>query len=79
MRESTNSTPGTPLGNSGSSQYAAVFATVNSDTHFQDDTMSNAGGPYWSSGLGGQRWLKLQRAGRGLQAPSGCAASTSRV
>ena len=25
--------------------------------------MSNAGGPYWSSGLGGQRWLRLQRVG----------------
>jgi hypothetical protein len=63
MRESTNSTPGTPLGNGGNSQYSAVFATVNSDTHYQDNTMENAGGPYWSSGLGGQRWLKLQRVG----------------
>ena len=63
MRESTNATPGTPLGDGGASQYAAVFATVNSDTHHQDNTMANAGGPYWSSGLGGQRWLKLQRVG----------------
>lgn len=63
MRESTNRTPGTPLGDGGTSQYAAAFATVNSDTHYQDNTMSNAGGPYWSSGLGGQRWLKLQRTG----------------
>ncbi|MFO1513691.1 MAG: LamG-like jellyroll fold domain-containing protein [Verrucomicrobiota bacterium] len=63
MRESTNSTPGTPLGDSGNSQYSAVFATVNNDTHYQDYTMANAGGPYWSSGLGGQRWLKLQRVG----------------
>lgn len=63
MRESTNATPGTPLGDSGSSQYSAVFATVNNDTHYQDYTMANAGGPYWSSGLGGQRWLKLQRVG----------------
>lgn len=63
MRESTNATPGTPLGNGGTSQYSAVFATVNNDTHYQDNTMENAGGPYWSSGLGGQRWLKLQRVG----------------
>lgn len=63
MRESTNATPGTPLGDSGGSQYSAVFATVNNDTHYQDYTMANAGGPYWSSGLGGQRWLKLQRVG----------------
>ena len=63
MRETTTRTPGTPLGNNGSCQYAAVFATVNNDTHYQDGTMSNAGGPYWSSGLGGQRWLKLERAG----------------
>jgi len=63
MRESTNATPGTPLGDSGSSQYSAVFATVNNDTRYQDNTMANAGGPFWSSGLGGQRWLKLQRVG----------------
>lgn len=63
MRESTNGTPGTPLGDSGTSQYSAAFATVNNDTHYQDYTMANAGGPFWSSGLGGQRWLKLQRVG----------------
>ena len=62
LRSTTNSTPGTPLGNS-SSRYSAVYATVNSDTHYQDDTMSNAGGPYWSGGLGGQRWFKIQRVG----------------
>jgi hypothetical protein len=63
MRETTTGTPGTPLGNNRSAQYAAAFATVNNDTHYQDGTMSNGGGPYWSSGLGGQRWLKLQRTG----------------
>ena len=26
-------------------------------------TMANAGGPYWSEGLGGHRWLKLERTG----------------
>ncbi len=62
LRGNTNATPGTPLGNS-SSRYASVYATVGSDTHFQDDTMANAGGPYWSSGLGGQRWFRIQRVG----------------
>lgn len=63
MRETAVATPGMPLGNNSSDQFAAVFATVNNDTRFQDGTMSNAGGPYWSSGLGGQHWLKLERVG----------------
>ncbi|HVV73978.1 MAG TPA: PA14 domain-containing protein, partial [Verrucomicrobiae bacterium] len=62
FRGSTNATPGTPLGDS-RTRYASVFCTVGSDTHFQDDTMANAGGPYWSSGLGGQRWFKIKRVG----------------
>ena len=63
MRENATRTPGMPLGKRNTARFAAVFATVSNDTHFQNCTMANAGGAYWSRGLGGQRWLKLRRSG----------------
>jgi autotransporter-associated beta strand protein len=63
VRGNTNLTPGFPLGTS-SSRFAAVFGTVNSGTHFQDDTMVNGGGAYASSDLGSaNRWFQLRRTG----------------
>jgi hypothetical protein len=63
LRQSLEATPGMPLGND-QHPYASVFATVNEGTHFQDNTMANAGGGFWSRDLGRQRWLRLQRAGQ---------------
>jgi autotransporter-associated beta strand protein len=63
VRGNTNLTPGFPLGTS-SSRFAAVFGTVNSGTHFQDDTMVNGGGAYWSGDVGSaNRWFRLRRIG----------------
>lgn len=63
IRGNTNLTPGFPLGTS-SSRFAAVFGTVNSGTHFQDDTMVNGGGAYSSGDLGSaNRWYQLRRTG----------------
>ncbi|MDR2982323.1 MAG: hypothetical protein LBV12_08770 [Puniceicoccales bacterium] len=63
FRESLTRTPGMPLGNKNGNRFAALFTTVNYGTHFQDNTMENAGGPYWSKEVGRQRWLKIQRTG----------------
>jgi autotransporter-associated beta strand protein len=60
LRGNTNSTPGTPLGNS-SSRYACVFSTVGNGTYYEDDTMSNGGGPFASGNLGSYAWYKIQR------------------
>ncbi|HEV2211626.1 MAG TPA: LamG-like jellyroll fold domain-containing protein [Verrucomicrobiae bacterium] len=63
VRGNTNMTPGFPLGTS-SARFAAVFGTVNNGTHFQDDTMVNGGGAYWSSDVGSaNRWFQLRRSG----------------
>lgn len=63
LRQSLEATPGMPLGND-QHPYASVFATVNQGTHFQDNTMANAGGGFWSRDLGRPRWLRLQRTGQ---------------
>ena len=63
LRQSLEATPGMPLGNN-EHPYAAVYSTVNYSTHFQDNTMANAGGGFWSRDLGRQRWLRLQRNGQ---------------
>ena len=66
LRGTTNTTLGQPLGDGGTTRFAAIFGSVGGGTFFQDDTMRNGNGDAnkWSSNLGGgNRWFKLQRIG----------------
>jgi len=66
LRGTTNTTVGEPLGDGGSTRFAALFSSVGGGTYFQDDTMREGNGDAnrWSSNLGGaNRWFKLQRMG----------------
>jgi len=64
LRNSTDVTLGSPLGDNDSNQFQALFSTVGGSTCYQDGTMYNGGGPYASANLGGaNRWYKIQRTG----------------
>jgi autotransporter-associated beta strand protein len=66
LRGTTNTTIGQPLGDGGTTRFAALFSSVGGGTYFEDDTMRNGNGDAnaWSSNLGGgNRWYKLQRVG----------------
>lgn len=66
LRGTTNATLGEPLGNGGSTRFAAVFSSVGGGTYFEDDTMRGGNGDAnrWSSNVGGgNKWYKLQRLG----------------
>ncbi|MCC6821280.1 MAG: autotransporter-associated beta strand repeat-containing protein [Verrucomicrobia subdivision 3 bacterium] len=66
LRGTTNTTVGEPLGDGGTTRFAALFSSVGGGTYFQDDTMREGNGDAnrWSSNLGGaNRWFKLQRVG----------------
>jgi len=66
LRGTTNTTMGQPLGDGGSTRFAALFSSVGGGTYFQDDTMrlGNGDANRWSANLGGgNRWYKLQRFG----------------
>ena len=66
LRGTTNSTVGQPLGDGGTTRFAALFSPVGGGTYFEDDTMRNGNGDAnrWSGNLGGgNKWYKLQRLG----------------
>jgi autotransporter-associated beta strand protein len=66
LRGTTNTTIGQPLGDGGTTRFAALFSSVGGGTYFEDDTMRNGNGDAnaWSSNLGGgNKWYKLQRIG----------------
>ena len=66
LRGTTNTTIGQPLGDGGTTRFAALFSSVGGGTYFEDDTMRNGNGDAnaWSANLGGaNRWYKLQRSG----------------
>lgn len=66
LRSTTNTTIGQPLGDGGSTRFAALFSSVGGGTYFQDDTMREGNGDAnrWSGNLGGgNRWYKLERQG----------------
>ena len=66
LRGTANTTIGQPLGDGGTTRFAALFSSVGGGTYFEDDTMRNGNGDAnrWSGNLGGaNRWYKLQRTG----------------
>ena len=66
LRGTTNTTIGQPLGDGGTTRFAALFSSVGGGTYYEDDTMRNGNGDAnaWSGNLGGgNRWYKLQRVG----------------
>jgi autotransporter-associated beta strand protein len=66
LRGTANTTIGQPLGDGGTTRFAALFSSVGGGTYFEDDTMRNGNGDAnrWSGNLGGaNRWYKLKRTG----------------
>ncbi len=66
LRSTANATLGQPLGDGGTTRFAALFSSVGGGTYFEDDTMRGGNGDAnrWSSNLGGgNRWYKIQRVG----------------
>jgi len=66
LRGTTNTTIGQPLGDGGTTRFAALFSSVGGGTYFENDTMRGGNGDAnsWSGNLGGgNKWYKLQRTG----------------
>ena len=62
LRQNTKAMPGQMLGGK-QAPYVCLFQAAKGESHFEDDTMHNAGGSFASASLGDYSWFKIQRSG----------------